>query len=140
VKDHVRDVGWASSIDSFGNDAMTEHHVKTERGDGVRLFCDLSALDVAQRKRRGLLDQLLQVGTVDIVELPDGYAFHVDPVSIIAQHLEEFAAFERLCCPFMTIAVGAETVGAQPVLEMRGGDAVKQFIAAEFGIRRRPAP
>jgi hypothetical protein len=28
-------------------------------------------------------------------------------------------------------------VGAQPVLEMGGGDAVKEFIAAEFGIRKR---
>ena len=112
--------------------------METKCGEGVRLFCDLSALDVAQRKRRVLLDQLLQVGTVDIVELPDGYAFHVDPVSIIAQHLEEFAAFERLCCPFMTIAVRAGGVGAQPVLELGGGDAVKEFIAAQFGIRKRP--
>ena len=63
-----------------------------------------------------MLDQLLQVGTVDIVELLDGYAFHVDPVSIVAQHLEEFAALERLCCPFMTIVVRAGTVGAQLVL------------------------
>ena len=69
---------------------------------GVRLVCDLSALSHAQRKRRDLLEQLLQVGTVDIVELVGGYAFRVDPVSIIAQHLEEFAALERLCCPFMT--------------------------------------
>ena len=105
----------------------------------MRLFCDLSALAVAQRKRRVLLDQLLQVGTVDIVELSDGYAFHVDPVSVIARHLEEFAALERVCCPFMTITVQA-AVGAQPVLEMGGGDAVKEFVAAEFGIRKRPTP
>jgi hypothetical protein len=104
------------------------------------VFCDLSALDVAQRKRWGLLDQLLQVGTVDIVELPDGYAFHVDRVSIIAQHLEEFAALERLCCPFLTIALRAGTVGAQPVLEIGGGDAVTVFIADEFRIRKRPTP
>jgi hypothetical protein len=65
-------------------------------------------------------------------------AFLVDPVSIIAQHLEEFATLERLCCPFMTVAVRAGTVGAQPVLEMGGGDAVKKLIAAEFGISRRP--
>ena len=51
---------------------MTEHDIATECDEGVRLCRDLSALDVAQRKRRVLLDQLLQVGTVDIVELPDG--------------------------------------------------------------------
>ena len=119
---------------------MTEHHLETDCGEGVQLFCDLSALDVAQRKRRFLLDQLLQVGTANVVELKNGYAFHVDPVSIIAQHLEEFAALERLCCPFLTIAVGASTAGAQPVLEIGGGNAVKEFIAAQFGIRKRPTP
>jgi len=40
----------------------------------------------------------------------------------------------------MTIAVRAGTVGAQPVLEMGSGDAVKEFVAAEFGIRKRPTP
>lgn len=64
----------------------------------------------------------------------------MDPLSIISQHLEEFAALERLCCPFLTIAVQAGTVGAQPVLEIGGGGAVKEFIAAQFGIRRRPTP
>ena len=119
---------------------MTEHHIETDCSEGVRLFCDLSVLTVAQQQRRVWLDQLRQVGTVDVVELPDGYAFHVDPVSIIAQHLEEFAALERVCCPFLTIAVGAGTGGAPGVLEIGGGDAVKEFIAAEFGIRKRPAP
>jgi hypothetical protein len=103
----------------------------------VALSCDLSALDVAQRKRRFLLYQLLQV---DIVELPDGYAFHVDPVALIAQHLEELAALERRCCPFLTIALRAGTADTQLVLEIGRGDAVKEFIAAEFGIRKHQGP
>ena len=116
---------------------MSEHDLEMDSGKGVPLCCDLSALDVTQRKRRSLLDQLLQVGTVDIVELPDGYAFHMDQVSIIAQHLEEFAALERLCCPFLTIAVRAGTSAVRPVLDIGGGEAVKKFIAAEFGVRKR---
>src|SRR5713101_2578175 len=58
---------------------MTEHHIKTDSGEGMRPVCDLSALAVAQRKRRCLLNQLLQVGTVDIVELSEGYAFSRGP-------------------------------------------------------------
>jgi len=118
---------------------MTEHEIKTESGEGARLFCDLSALDVAERERRSLLGRLLQVGTLDVVELPDGFAFHVDPVSMIAQHLEEFAALERRCCPFLTVAVRAATGDVPPVMEI-GGNAVKEFIAAQFGIRKRPTP
>jgi hypothetical protein len=119
---------------------MTEHDIEVDSGKSVPLSCDLSALDVAQRRRRCLLDELLQVGTVDIVELPDGYGFHVDPASIIAQHLEELAALESLCCPYLTIAVRAGAVDAQLVLEIGGGDAVKEFIAAQFGIRQQPTP
>lgn len=119
---------------------MTERHMETDCAEGALLSRDHSALTVAQRKRRLVLDQLLQVGTVDIIELSDGYAFHVDTVSTIAQHLEEFATLERLCCPFMTIAVRAGAGDAQPVLEIGGGDAVKEFVAAEFGIRKRPTP
>ena len=119
---------------------MTERDTVTDCGKGVRLLCDLSALDAAQRKRRFLLEQLLQVGTTDIIELPYGYAFHVAPASIIAQHLEEFAALERLCCPFLIIAVGASPVGAQPVLEIGGGNAVKAFIGAQFAIREQRTP
>lgn len=117
---------------------MTEHDLEMDPGKSMPLCCDLSALDVAQRKGRFLLDQLLQVGTVDIAELPDGYAFHMDSVSIIAQHLEEFAVLERLCCPFLTIVVRAGTSGARPVLEIGGGEGVKEFIATEFGVRKRP--
>ena len=119
---------------------MTEDNFEMDSAQRARLFCDLSALDVAQRKRRSLLEQLLQVGTIDIVELSDGYAFYLDPVSMIAQHLEEFAALERLCCPFLIIAVAGSMLGAQPVLEIGGGNAVKEFVAAEFGIGKRPTP
>ncbi len=42
--------------------------------------------------------------------------------------------------PFLIIAVGASTIAAQPVLEIGGGNAVKEFIAAQFGIRKRPTP
>ena len=123
-----------------GSDPTTERDLKPDSGVVVRLFCNLSALDLAQRKRRLLLDQLLQVGTVDIVELPDGYAFHLDPLSTIAQHLEEFATLERLCCPFLTVAVRLGTVGAQPTLKIVGrGDAVKEFVAVQFGISKPPA-
>ena len=44
--------------------------------DDVGLSCNLAALDEAQRKRRALLAEWLQVGTVDISDVPDGYEFH----------------------------------------------------------------
>ena len=99
------------------------------------LFCDLSALDEAQRRRRALLGQWLQVGTVDIKELPDGYEFHLDPVSLAAQHAEEFIALEQLCCPFLRIELRPGMGRRRVVLEVGGGQEIKAFVAAQFGIR-----
>ena len=113
---------------------MPEDESRVASGDGARLICDLSALDPTQQKRRLLLQQLLQVGTAEVIELPNCYAIQIDAASIIARHLEEFAALERLCCPFLTIAVRTSTGGARPVLEIGGSQVIKEFIAAQFGI------
>ena len=102
--------------------------------DAVGLSCNLAALDEAQRKRRALLAEWLQVGTVDIIDVPGGYAFHLDPVSLAAQHVTEFIALERLCCPFLTLNVRPGRGDHGPVLEVSGGEEIKAFVASQFGI------
>jgi len=111
---------------------MKERQNRESGGRGEPLFCDLSALDDTQRKRRALLAEWLQVGTVEIDELPEGYAFHLDPVSLVAQHVDEFMALEKLCCPFVRLEV--RKAGAV-VVEIGGGTQIKTFVAAQFGIR-----
>ena len=104
------------------------------RGEGG-LFCNLWALDGAKRKRRALLAEWVQVGTVDIDELPDGYRLYLDPVSLAAQNAEEFMALERLCCPFLRINLHRNPEDGGVVLEVGGGREIKAFVAAQFGIR-----
>jgi len=82
----------------------------------------------------------LRVGTADIVELPDGYAFHVDLSRSSRNTWTNSQPRNASAVRFMTTTVRAGTAGAQRVLEIGGRDAVKGFIAAEFGIRRRPTP
>ena len=103
--------------------------------DKVVLACNLVALDKQQRKRRDLLLQWLQVGTVDIVDLPGGYAFHLDRVSLAAEHIDEFVALETRCCPFLRLSVRPGRGDSGPVLEVGGGDEIKTFVASQFGIR-----
>ena len=103
--------------------------------DDVGLSCNLAALDAAQRKRRALLVEWLQVGTVDISGVPGGYAFHLDPVSRAAQHIDEFVALERICCPFLKLNVRSGFGESGPVLEIGGGEQIKAFVASQFGIR-----
>lgn len=103
------------------------------RGEG--LVCNLSALDEAQRKRRALLDEWLQVGTVAIRELPDGYEFQLDPVSLAARYVDELIALEKRCCPFLRIHASRDPAHHGVVLEVRGGHEIKAFVAAQYGIR-----
>jgi hypothetical protein len=114
---------------------MREDHASTAPGGAAFLSCNLAALDETQRKRRALLDEWLQVGTVDIAELSDGYAFHLDPVSLAARHVEEFVALERLCCPFLRFESQRYREESGPVLEIRGPAGVKEFLVSYYGIR-----
>ena len=113
---------------------MTQRDDSKDASDGNPLACKLSALDELQRKRRDLLVQWLQVGTVDIKELPDGYALCLDHVSLAAQHVDEFIALEQLCCPFLRFNVRRNPGVTGPVLEVAGGENVKEFVASHFGI------
>ena len=113
---------------------MTQRGNSKNANEGNPLACKLSALDEIQRKRRALLLEWLQVGTVDIKELPDGYAFHLDHVSLAAQHVDEFIALEQLCCPFLRFNVRRNPGATGPVLEVAGGENVKEFVASLFGI------
>lgn len=107
----------------------------TASTDGGPFFCNVSALNESQRRRRGLLAQWLQVGTVDVRELSDGYAFHLDEVSLAAQHVDEFVALEQLCCPFLRLEVRRVPGHRGPVLEIGGREGVKAFVASQLGIR-----
>ena len=97
--------------------------------------CDLTKLDETERRRRELLDEWLQVGTVEIVESQDGFAFWLDPACHIAEHLDDFVAMERRVCPFLCFVVREDPVHAGPVLEISGSDGAKEFLAVHFGIR-----
>ena len=114
---------------------MAQRDNSKDASDGNPLACNLSALDDTQRNRRALLAQWLQVGTVDIEELPDGYAFHLDRVSLAAQHVDEIIALERLCCPFLRFNLRRNPGPIGPVVEVAGGEDVKAFVASQFGIR-----
>lgn len=97
--------------------------------------CDLTKLDDAERRRRELLEEWLQVGTAEIVEIQDGFAFWLDPACHIAKHVDEFVAIERRVCPFLSFLVREDPAHDGPVLEISGSDGAKQFLASHFGIR-----
>ena len=98
-----------------------------------RFACDRLALDPVARKRH--FDELapaLAAADRSHRELPDGFEFEFPPDAATVQRVLEFAAGERLCCPFFDIVVRMERERGSVWLRLTGGEGVKQFIKADF--------
>jgi|HubBroStandDraft_5_1064220.scaffolds.fasta_scaffold57796_2 hypothetical protein len=97
--------------------------------------CDPSALSPQARKRHfDELDSALRARKKSIRELRDGFEFELpfDPGTL--QLVSEWAAGERLCCPFFDIdsRVERESGGDSLWLRLTSREGVKEFIRAEL--------
>jgi hypothetical protein len=95
-------------------------------------FCNRRAIDSAQLHRKEELGRTLRSLLRNTRELTDGYEFELpsDPSTI--QAAAEWAASERLCCPFFDIELRLEREGGPFRLRLTGREGVKQFIQGEF--------
>ena len=94
--------------------------------------CDRLALDPATRKRH--FDELgpaLRSMRKALRELPDGYEFQfpADPKAIAM--VAEWAAGERLCCPFFNIQLRMEAEDGPFWLRLTGRKGTKEFIKVD---------
>jgi hypothetical protein len=94
--------------------------------------CDRLALSPEARKRH--FDELgpaLRLMRNAVRELPDGYEiqFPSDPKTILM--VAEWAAGERLCCPFFDIQLRMEPEGGPFWLRLGGRKGTKDFIKAD---------
>jgi len=94
--------------------------------------CDRLALDPVTRKRH--FDELgpaLRSMRKAVHQLQDGYEFQFpsDPKTIAM--VAEWAAGERMCCPFFNIELRMEAEGGPFWLRVTGRKGTKQFIQAD---------
>lgn len=97
------------------------------------LACDRLALDPNARKRHfSELGPALRSMRTAARELPDGYEFQFPSDATAIAMVAEWAAGERLCCPFMQIELRIEPEHGPLWLRLTGREGVKQFIASDF--------
>jgi len=97
-------------------------------------YCNMSALDQAQRKRHDILTRNLLAKHVEIEELADGYGLRFPNDRSLFTALSEWATLEQLCCPFLTLTIESQHDQGPIWLRVSGRDAVKDFLRAELGI------
>ena len=95
--------------------------------------CNRAALSAQARRRHfDELSPALRARKKSIRELRDGFEFEFPSDTATYQLVSEWAAGERLCCPFFDIDVHAEREGGSLWLRLTGREGVKQFIRADF--------
>lgn len=99
-------------------------------------YCDLSALDSAQRKRRAELAAEVWPQSREMRELATGYQFRFDFSPSFFSKVAELATLEHLCCPFLELGLNVGTVESRNSFWFKatGDIAAKQFLRAELNL------
>jgi len=100
----------------------------------LKLFCDLGALDPAQRARRAELARLVRANTTRVVEGAIGFTLHLRRDDAVLRQAAEFVELERKCCSFLELVLREDAATGDTVLEVGGGVGAKAFIVAEMEI------
>jgi len=95
--------------------------------------CDRLALNPEERKRH--FDELGPAlrGIVEGVrDAPNGYEFEFPPTPASIRMVAEWAAGERLCCPFFDIDMRLDREHGSFWLQLMGREGTKEFIKSDF--------
>jgi hypothetical protein len=113
----------AAAQDSSGSDKKTTRST---------FYCNRLALSPEQLHRKLDLGKTLLSLRRSTRELDDGYEFELPPDSAAVQQAAEWAAMEKLCCPFLKIDLRLDPGEGPFWLVLSGKEGVKQFIRADF--------
>ena len=123
-------IGFASSSGLRAAEANTQTHVQAQ--DQSPFACDRLALEPAVRSRHfDVLGPQLRSMKTGVRELSNGYAFKFPADMKTVQLVAEWAAGERLCCPFFDIEITLEPEGGPMWLTMTGREGTKRFMQVD---------
>jgi hypothetical protein len=99
-----------------------------------KFYCNIKALNPAERAEHKQLTDKLIAARKEIVETEKGYEFQFDPSTVSLAELARWVAAEGKCCPFFDFHIDLERAGSLLCLRLTGEDGIKPFIRTEFQV------
>jgi len=99
-----------------------------------KFYCNIKALNPAERARHKQLTDKLIAARKEIVEMEKGYEFQFTPASVSLAELADWVAAEGKCCPFFDFHIDLEREGSLLSLRLSGEEGIKPFIQVEFQV------
>ena len=99
---------------------------------GTPYACNMAALTKNERTAHQKTSQKLFASVQEQKELANGYAFRFTPDALVTA--AQWVSLERKCCPFFTFEMELAREEGPLWLRVTGGDGIKPFIRAEFGL------
>jgi len=102
-----------------------------------KFYCNIDALQPAERARHHELTEELIRFRKEVVETEKGYEFQYSPAQVSLAELAEWVVAEAKCCPFFDFHIDLERKGDLLCLRLTGEDGIKAFIHAEFSLAKK---
>ena len=99
-----------------------------------KFYCNIKALNPAEREHHKQLTDKLIAARREIVEAEKGYEFQYSPSYVSIGELADWVAAEGKCCPFFDFHIDLEREGRLLCLRLTGKEGIKPFIRAEFQV------
>lgn len=97
-----------------------------------KFYCNIKALNPAERIRHKQLTDKLVAGSKSIIEREKGYEFQYTPPDVSLLELANWVLAESKCCPFFDFHIDLEREGKLVCLRLTGDEGIKAFIRSEF--------
>jgi hypothetical protein len=92
------------------------------------IACNLKGLTAMERKQLETIGGHVIAAIVSSRELPDGYAFKLDPAKASVIDVAQWLDVWRRCCPFYEFRIDMHAADATTWLEVKGRPGVKEYI------------
>jgi len=111
---------------------QTEKEDHRSMTTGSKFFCNIKALEPAERAHHKQLTEKLISSRTEIVETEKGYEFQFGRSTVSIAELADWVVAESKCCHFFDFHIDLEREGTLVCLRLTGEQGIKHFIQSEF--------